>query len=205
MHSVQRRCRAIISVIVQSSLPDPEETELAPGFRVKDYKQALKNEDRDTIANAIVGRFLDRYIEPVKAKKHGFTIMAISCLMIEALQSFREGWQNTKGKSELAFCRFFSQNDRFNAFQKHSGPFYIRVRCGILHQAETTGGWRIKRIGPLFNPALLTINATHFLDQLEAVLNEFRNSLKTAEWHSEVWKRVRAKMNALCDHCRPQS
>jgi hypothetical protein len=42
--------------------------------------------------------------------------MAICCLMIEALESFRQGW-DTDRKGALPFCCFFSPNDNFASFR----------------------------------------------------------------------------------------
>src|SRR2546425_10919926 len=69
--------------------------ELASGFTVGDYVGAVDARNRDVIAEGIHRRFTERYLEPVSdppAKRHGFTMMAIACLMIEALESFRRGW-----------------------------------------------------------------------------------------------------------------
>ena len=77
---------------------DPESIELARHFTVRDYKDALMARDKNKIADAIHLRFEERYIRWTKIV-HGFTMMAISCLMIEALESFRYGWPDTKGKS----------------------------------------------------------------------------------------------------------
>jgi hypothetical protein len=150
---------------------DPEDTELAPGFTVRDYKKARDSHppDRSAIAEAIRGRFADRYIKPVSAPpRRGFTIMAVSCLMIEALESFRQGWETSDRQSKAAFCFFFDASEPFKDLRGHAQAFYTHIRCGILHQAETTGGWRIRRDGgPLFDPAALTIDADRFLDALE--------------------------------------
>ena len=74
--------------------------ELATGFTVGDYLDAvaLDPPDRAKIADGIHRRFLERYLDPVSEpskKRHGFTIMAVACLMIEALESFRRGWPDT--------------------------------------------------------------------------------------------------------------
>jgi hypothetical protein len=185
---------------------DPENTELAPGFTVRDYKKARDSQpaDRDAIAGAIHGRFTDRYIKPVGAEpRRGFTIMAVSCLMIEALESFRQGWETSDGKSKSAFCFFFDALPQFKDFRGHAQAFYTHVRCGILHQAETTGGWRIRRDGALFDATALTVNANCFLDALEQALGGFCDGLKTAAWDDPEWKRVRDKMNAIVRHCGP--
>jgi len=88
---------------------DPDYTQLASRFTVADYKRASGAQDRAAIADAIRRRFIERYVQPVSGhagQKHGFTIMAVSCLMIEALESFRRGWEKSQGRSKRAF-RFF--------------------------------------------------------------------------------------------------
>lgn len=195
---------------------DPELTELATNFTVRDYKaardKALSGDvsAKSMIADAIRLRFMERYIKPAMDPgcKHGFAMMAVSCLMIEALESFRQGWKDTSepGKGKAAFCFFFDSNVRFKDFRGLSQQFYKNVRCGILHQAETTGGWRITRDRkqvPFFDSASHTINAHCFLANLAEVLNGFCDTLKAADLNSQDWKNVIKKMNAICDNCRP--
>lgn len=76
--------------------------------------------------------------------------------------------------------------------------------AGILYQAETTGGWRIRRCGALFDPGALTINAELFVQALRRFLDDFCDGLKTAPWKSPEWKKVVEKMNAISKHCQPQ-
>lgn len=183
---------------------DPGMTELASGFTVRDYESARNARDRDAIAEAIRSRFTERYIGPISSDasgKHGFATMALSCLMIETLESFRQGWETSNRQSKAAFCLFFDAAEPFKDFRGHVQAFYTHVRCGILHQAETTGGWRIRRSGPLLDPTALTINATRFLEALRQVLDTFCDSLKGSPWDDPVWKRVRTKMNAISKHC----
>src|SRR5260370_15300947 len=109
-------------------------------------------------------RLCERYIDPVKAltlhpdtkiRKSGFYIMAVSCLLIETLVSFWRGWETTEphkdaaghnipGKSREAFKIFFEEENRFAVFQ--GTEFYKRIRYGILHQGEATGGWTIRAV-----------------------------------------------------------
>jgi hypothetical protein len=186
---------------------NPSDIELASGFTVRNYEEARDRNppDRETIADAISRRFTERYITPVSvASRHGFTMMAVSCLMIEALESFRQGWETSDRRSKKAFRFFFDASEPFKDFRVHAQAFYINVRCGILHQAETTGGWRIRRDknGPLFDSTTLTINADLFLSALKQILGGFCAALKTAAWDSPEWKKVRDKMNAIVRHCR---
>ena len=147
----------------------------------------------------MVERFEERYLTPISGDskaKNGFTIMAISCLMIECLESFRRGWPNTRSKSELAFCSFFSNWNAFADFRPVSNEFYTHVRCGLLHQAETTGAWRIIRSGPLRRDR--TINATRFLAALRVVLHLYAAQLRQEKWDSTTWVAFRKKMEAIC-------
>lgn len=166
---------------------------------VAQFLAHVEAQDANAIASFVVDRFEERYLVPISGDpkiKNGFTIMAVSCLMIECLESFRRGWPNTKNKSELAFCSFFSYWDPFADFRAVSGEFYMHVRCGLLHQAETTGGWRVVRSGPLRTDR--TINATRFLTCLRAVLRSYADQLRQSEWDSEIWKCFRKKMDTIC-------
>ena len=136
---------------------DPPQTELASNFTVADYRVACSKENKAAIAEALRRRFTERYIGPVRPaicrQTHGFTMMAVSCLMIESLESFCLGWENSKGKcengkskSEVAFGKFFESHSEFACFSGQTAScFWKNVRCGIHHQAETTGGWKITR------------------------------------------------------------
>jgi hypothetical protein len=189
-----------------SETHDPADTELASKFTVRDYEKARDTNppNRAAIADAIHRRFTERYITPARAKeRHGFTMMAISCLMIEALESFRQGWDTSDGRSKAAFCFFIDASDPFKELRGHALAFYIHVRCGILHQAETTGGWRIRRdSSALFDASGPTVNAKRFLQGLEDALKAFCDDLKSAAWNSPEWKKARHKLNAIVRHCR---
>lgn len=185
-------------------MPDLRSTELAKGFTVADYERERDAADRSAIAEAIRRRFTERYIMPVTAdpnSRHGFAIMAISCLMIEALESFRQGWETSDRRSKAAFCFFFDSPEAFRVFRGHAHSFYTHVRCGILHQAETTGGWKIRRTGPLLASDGHSINATRFINSLKRSLDAFCDDLSKAPWNGSQWKKVRGKMNAICKHC----
>ena len=179
------------------------ETKLAKGITVSDYLKLAKNKNKKNIANFIEARFTERYIAPLKSStKSGFCTMAVCCLMIEALESFYNGWVNTEGRSERAFCSFFDRNEPLKDFRGNAKAFYKHVRCGILHQAETTGGWRIKRNGPLLDPDTRTINAEKFLKELELSLKRYTGELEGADWDNKLWENFRTKMDAVCNNCQ---
>lgn len=181
---------------------------LSSSLRVSEYRELEAKKDRSKIADFVLERFTERYITPLSddlKKKHGFCTMAISCLMIEALESFRQGWPHTNRKSEEAFCSFFSwcleQGSELGVFSVDAKDFYKNVRCGILHQAETTNGWLIRRKGPLFVPAKKILNATKFHIELKKYLRSYCDLLKNSAWGSEVWKNLIKKMKAVVENC----
>lgn len=185
---------------------------LSSSVTIAKYRQCEMNKDRERIAEFIRERFTERYIKPLRgdpAQKHGFCTMAICCLMIEALESFWQGWPDTHGRSRAAFKFFFQRclehGLALGMFSKLADDFYTGVRCSILHQAETTNGWRIQRKGPLFNLDTKTINATKFHNELEKALELYVDILKESSWDSEIWQRLRQKMNAVIKNCRPKA
>jgi hypothetical protein len=183
-------------------------THLSANYTVEQYKKLEAAQNKGEIAKFFVERFTERYITPInlarKKQKHGFCTMAVSCLMIEALESFWCGWPHTKDRSALAFCQFFSRCPRFHAFLGHAPDFYRHVRCGILHQAETTGGWTIHRgkgSPMLFDPNGPAIDATKFHKAVSEEITDHANLLKSEDWNSERWRNFRKKMAAVCKNC----
>jgi hypothetical protein len=186
--------------------------QLAQDFTVGDYLTALEGKDRNAIAVGIHRRFTERYLDPVSKQptgRHGFAIMAISCLMIEALESFRRGWSDTsqRGQGEKAFCSFFDAHSEFSPFRGQVRDFYKGVRCGILHQAETALGWRIGRRGALLviHDGARVINADKFAAALGRALGSYREQLTNADWDAELWVNLRKKMERVCANCLPQN
>lgn len=100
--------------------PDPKRH-----VTVKDCNDWLNEGDKGRLklAEFLRQRLKERYIDPVDGMdpedKNGFSIMAISCLLIEAFESFLQGWDSTegKGKSPLAFCYFFERENGFHSFK----------------------------------------------------------------------------------------
>ncbi len=161
--------------------------------------------DRDGIAKFIRGRFQERYIQPFanNPKKSGFIMIASACLMIEALESFWNGWRKSPNSAK-AFCQFFDREDRFSLLRGHAQEFYAHVRCGIMHQAETTGGWHIRRdLGVLLDVPTKTIDATVFLSQMDGSLADYCARLNRVAWESEEWKKLRKKMKDVCVNTQP--
>ncbi len=180
-----------------------------------DVDRFLSSKNTTELAKFIHDRLYYRYIRPFEYKsnrkvdgrelyayvyKNGFLVMASCCLLIETLESFYRGLNNTKGKSELLFLKFFGRDKFFSDFAVRDIPtqFYKSVRCGILHQGETTGGWKITREGNfLLNIEKKTINATYFLKALKRSIEEYERNLRSAEWGDEIWKLAIARVRAI--------
>lgn len=105
-----------------------------------------------------------RYFDPIKTLQYGgayqgegFSIVAIQCTLIEFLESTTQGVNykfKSKGEksgpfeytsSQSIFEAFLCSRTPFSSiFDKASAlDFYIGVRCGLLHEAQTKNGWKI--------------------------------------------------------------
>lgn len=176
------------------------------------YEDWAGERKQDEIADLIVDRLIRRYIKPFdfdnaeykKAYKNGFAMMASYCLLIETLEGFYRGWE--KSKNGLSFVKFFSRDSKFSEFATNDLPtiFYRNIRCGILHQGETSGGWLITRKSdtPLLARNPYCINATRFGKLLESSLIEYRQLLKSSSWDDELWRNARNRMKAVISNCK---
>ncbi len=174
---------------------------------VKDCNDWLAEADagRDKLAEFFRQRLRERYIDPVLRpsllNENGFSIMALSCLLIETFETFQQGWDSSSGKSQLAFCNFFDRELKFHGFKGHAQSFYQNVRCGILHQGETTGGWTISLLGPLFEAVNRRINADTFVKTLVEVIDDYVAELKREPVSADVWQKFKAKLKATIKNC----
>lgn len=181
-----------------------EDTKLNTTIRITDYRSYRSGQDREKIASLIYNRFMERYIEPFEnnPSKHGFSMMAVSCLMIETLFCFQKGWKDTRGKKGGdIFEQFFSNSSNLKIFTGLGQDFYDNVRCGILHQGETYAGWKINRNGNLLEKKTRTINATKFIEALKNELREYTDNLKYEPFQSQKWECAIKKLDNICDNC----
>ncbi len=134
--------------------------------------------------------------------------------MIEALDSFWAGMQDTDRKSRRTFSKFFKRcEDPSNLLSvffssqatcpngSFMGDFSVHVRCAILHQAETSKGWRIRREGELFDPETKTISATLFHNAIAQKLTRNALKLESAPRDSPLWDALKKKMAAVVENC----
>lgn len=153
-------------------------------------------------------RLYNRYVKHLKDIDSGFLKMAISCLMLETLESFRQGKKDTmkKGVGLQMFKDFFATEEKlFTGFKDIADDFYSSIRCGILHQAETTNAWRILRKGDLLDKTNKTINASKFVKAIEKSLSNYVDNLKANDFQSQIWARALFKLENVCENCKDSS
>lgn len=188
---------------------DEKAIELARGITVAGVYNFIQKNDRKNIAKFVYERFYRRYIMPFEKVcpeyNSGFAQMAACCLMIEAMESFRYGWNDTMKDSDKSggeiFEGFFTQYDNFKEFRKLGKEFYKSIRCGILHQAEVQNGWMIRREGVLFDEPNRTINSTIFRRRMKKCLKQYCDELEIAGIDSELWKKFKDKMAFVIQNC----
>lgn len=110
-----------------------------------------------------------RYLNPIHAVLkmednlgEGFAVVTLQCSLIETIESFINGWKfqldpygwyklNGVRASEIKknqdiFISFFKLRNLFVSYNPNidGEKFYQNVRCGLLHETQTKGNWKIK-------------------------------------------------------------
>jgi hypothetical protein len=168
-------------------------------------KLLAKTDDdtRQTLADLVLHRLRNRYITPLEKVPHeyrsGFLTMAACCLLIETLQCFKDGKEDTRGVGEATFKQFFSDyTSEFSGID--GGEFYRKIRCGILHQAQTHGSFRIwLEDGAIYDSEKKIINATKFMEALKAIVEEYVDTLRSRDMSVVPWPNALLKIKYICD------
>jgi len=153
------------------------------------------------------------------ANGYGFSIMALCSLLIESLQSYRYGLPTTYEREYRALALFnppaeyeIPEAERktgkqvfadFFAFAPHQTLFpgvngetyYAAIRNGLLHQAQTKSGWKI-RIGEthLWNEPDKVVDRNKFADALTCAFNQYLEELNRSAWDDDIWRKARRKL-----------
>lgn len=190
----------------------PDNTE--KNVSVSVYKTWVSEENISELSKFIFERLFFRYLKVFtftdsdfrKNYLSGFSIMANCCLLIETLESYYRGWPHTNGKSETAFLKFFSRDGNFSFLSNTDFPsnFYKCIRCSILHQGETSGGWKIScKKSPIpVDKTIMTIFAYRFATLLEKSLRDYEKLLIESSWESPIWSSFRKKMEEVVKNCK---
>jgi len=134
--------------------------------------------------------------------KNGFSIMTNCCLLIETIASFFEGENKTQKSGSETFTLVFKKakeyNNKMSVFENEK--FYSEVRCGLLHQGETYGKFKIRRDCAYFDTTTKTINAKLFCDSLKDFLNSYQKELENAKWDDALWDNCRIKLRHIINN-----
>lgn len=133
---------------------------------------------------------------------YGFSMMALCCLLIETIECYRRGIPTTSKKEWSGLAKIQQKETVLTPFQLPTqGPpkgsevfetffrdfqslfpnvdgkaFYENIRNGILHQAQTKGGWTINARGALC--AGKNINRNLFAKALEKAFDSYTAGLQ---------------------------
>jgi len=76
-------------------------------------------------------------------------MLTLDCLLIDTIQSFREGRiKGSEGSTAQAFLKFFRQSPALSvefSSRRVIDDFFDAIRCGLMHDGETRKGWRVRR------------------------------------------------------------
>jgi hypothetical protein len=190
---------------------------IAPNVHAEEYKRLnLDYDDSPDWGRAIEIfklRISSRYLEPVDLlikedsklspidRRFGFSILAIDCLLIETLQSFREGLTDTKGKSKDMFVNFLTQRQSFKEhfIEKDAKKFYEDIRCGILHQAEIMGDtllWSVGMVKGKKGDGIPYINRTKIHELIKKEVDLYCDELRNKD-NIDIRKKFRKKMDFI--------
>jgi DNA integrity scanning protein DisA with diadenylate cyclase activity len=151
----------------------------------------------------------------------GFAIMALNCLLIETLNQFLYGVNDTDelkrekaikhiNKVEGTFIDFLTNSKSFKAHFKPNTAsiFYHQIRCGLLHQAETKKGSRIvidkkqKSMVEEISNNGISIRRDIFTDSLITEYDNYKICLLTEPTDEHLRENFIKKMNMICDETK---
>lgn len=138
-------------------------TELASNFTVGRYRELRSNLPLEGVGAswgevvcAVRRRISEQFLIPIRELERydkraelpfrpGFAILALDCLLIDTIQSFREGRVSTGEVSPAQTFKQFLSSPRFADFSgSDRGEFFNYVRNGILHNGETRKDWKVR-------------------------------------------------------------
>lgn len=181
----------------------------------EDAEKEAVEQDWQVAVDVLKDRLYSRYIDPVdalltaeadkpaKERRFGFTILAIDLLLMETIQAFKEGLEDTDRQSKAVFKRFLEQSPHFAEYfptDEHREDFYKKFRCGILHQAEIQSGALLWSVGELYERAddMEVANRTCIHEALKADLDDYLVALRNPD-ETELRMLFKKKMDAVAN------
>ncbi len=137
-----------------------------------------------------------------------FSIMALDCLIIETLNQFYSGKDETEGAHREAFWGFFKNSEFFKDHfsRKKAFTFYSHYRCGLLHQAQTKRKSVVRMDQETMIRSVeddisigLVVDRFKFHEALEKEIQSYMDRLTSGgEEYSTLRKNFVTKMDIIC-------
>lgn len=199
---------------------------LATNWPINQVRRCLRKEDREGLVQFLRERHEERFFRPIEhlmvasgnVQGYGFAVMSLCALLIETIQSYRDGLPTTFGpeldrlkkmrtipapyrippglhvNGKEAFQRFFRAHSQ--EFSGLSGAgFYKSIRNGLLHQGQTKAGWTLTKYGAgVWDAKEKIIFRDAFAKQLQSAFREYLTDLRSRPWHHRLWTNAARKI-----------
>jgi hypothetical protein len=192
---------------------------LATNWPVSRVRNCLRRKDRNGLVQFLRERHDERFFRPIKHLKnasgniqgYGFAMMALCALLVETIQSYRDGLPTTfppelarfrnmprvppryripsslRVNGKKAFERFFrAHRQQFSGLR--GGQFYKNIRNGLLHQGQTKSKWTLSKWGQdVCDAKEKIIYRDKFAEQLESAFEGYLAKLRERRWNHRQW------------------
>jgi len=170
--------------------------------------------------NIFFKRVETRYLKPMKVLENniheysgeGFSIVAIQCSLIEFLETTITGETYVRNRPNRANYEYNRSGDKFESFLKNRYPFkhkfdqtkvhdfYVSVRCGILHEAQTKDNWVIrvdnqKDVVETNHKGQIVFDRVKFNGLLKIFFKKYKEDLIS---DTNLQSALRRKINVIC-------
>ena len=193
-----------------------DDISISPKYRTSHWQKAHAGSDWDSMVEMFEDRIEGRFLKPIRliandpdiGEFSGFSILALDCLIIETLNQFYSGLNETEGAHDKAFWNFFKNSEFFKGHfsRKKAFTFYGHYRCGILHQAQTKKKsvvridqrTMIQSVEDDISKGLI-VDRSIFHKALEQEISSYMEKLiKGGEENSKLRANFIEKMNIIC-------
>lgn len=184
--------------------------EIAPGSTDAQWQALdLTTEEGWLVAiDAFKHRIDDRFLGPAGdllrlGKRTGFAALALDCLLVEALQQFKDGLDETPdGDGPRLFEEFLTTGAFLGVFTSDTARLFRKtIRNGLLHMAQTKGSSLVRRgkndpiVATTSDGKGIVVNAVLFHEQLKIAFEAYVADLKKPG--STLRPAFRAKMEFI--------
>jgi hypothetical protein len=199
---------------------------LAANWTASEVRSCLRRKDKDGLIRFLRERHQERFFQPIRHLKvapeniqgYGFAVMALCALLVETIQSYRDGLPTTysrelgrlRNRSRVPTAYRIPQTPQvngkktfqrfFRAYQKNFGGlsgahFYRNIRNGLLHQGQTKAGWTLwKRGSRVWDAKQKKIFRDDFAESLETSFEIYLAALEKQKWNSRLWTNTARKI-----------